>query len=303
MLGVVTLTQQTLQSRSYAVERRDLALDAQFAMQRMVQAVSRTRLLLIPVPDRTKTGWRENVREETVPASPPEPGSSKATAVLAVTLDGSTDRDGNGKPDADNDGDGRLDEDWSADSSNDGKSGVAGIDDGGGGVADSFSDTADDDEDGFIFIGPTNEDTVNGQDDDSDDSVDEDATADMNGDGAPGIKGVDDDGDGLIDEGSVNDDDEDGKTDEDWPDPVVFYLSGNTLYERTPVRWDVDGNATINGLDFVANPIAANVTHLRVERVANSGVATPLVDLTLELTGPTGEVISLNTRVGVGTTQ
>ena len=54
----------------------------------------------------------------------------------------------------------------------------------------------------------------------------------LNDDGAPGIAGVDDDGDGSIDEGDVADDDEDGQSDEDWYDPVVFYLSGSAVIER-----------------------------------------------------------------------
>jgi len=301
MLGIAGLVQQTLQGRAYAKEKQTLAQEAQFAMQRMARAVGKTRRLMVPTPDRPATTWREHVREQSVPASPPETGSLYATAVLAITLDASVDRNGDGKADADNDGDGRIDEDWPADSTNDNKGGIIGIDDNGGGAADTTNNTPDDDEDGIIIIAPsTNEDPIDGKDNDSDGGVDEDPSADMNGDGFPGVKGVDDDGDGATDEGALTDDDEDGKSDEDWLDPVVFFLAGNTLMERTSVPWDTDGNTVVDGRDYVENPIASNVTRFRVEQVANSGYSTPLVDLTLELTGASGEKISLNTRVRVG---
>ena len=45
--------------------------------------------------------------------------------------------------------------------------------------------------------------------------IDEDVSADMNDDTAPGIAGIDDDGDGNVDEGSRWDDDEDGFINED----------------------------------------------------------------------------------------
>lgn len=304
MLALGTLIQQTLNARMVAQEKQQVAQDAQFAMQRMVRAIARTRLLLIPTPDRPGTSYREHVREETVPPSPPESGSNKALAVLAVTLDAGIDRDGNGKADADNDGDGRVDEDWPIDSSNDGRAGIAGIDDNGNGSADTFVNTDDDDEEGVIILLPSkNEDPLDGKDNDGDGGVDEDAAADMNGDGFAGVKGVDDDGDGSTDEGSASDDDEDGSSDEDWQDAVVFKLSGSTLMERTPVPWDTDGDSTVDGNDYMENPIAENVTRFRVERVAGSGFLTPLVDLTLELTGPSGEMVSLNTRVRVGVGQ
>jgi len=155
----------------------------------------------------------------------------------------------------------------------------------------------DDDE----YFGIVNEDPINGIDDDGDGRVDEDPSSDMNGDACPGICGIDDDGDNSIDEGGGNDDDEDGRTNEDWYDPVVFYLNGDTLMQRTPVPWDESGGGSVTGLDFIASAIAENVTRFRVERLPLSAAGVQLVDLTLELTSPdSGEMVSLQTRVRVG---
>lgn len=277
-------------------ERNTLMRDARFAMQRMARAVAETRYLMLPMPDKPDTDWRENVREETVPASPPEGSSIKATAVLAVTLSETSDLDGDGFPDADNDRDGRIDEDVPSDKNFDYGDGIYLIDDGGDGFVDeSFSD-ADDDE----RFNSSDEDPINGLDDDADGVIDEDPGADMNGDGAPGVVGVDDDNDGQIDEGSSSDDDEDGASDEDWLDAVVFYLQGDLLVERHPVPWDETGNGFVSGRDFVESVIAESVTAFRVERLVASSPDAQLVDLTLELTGPNGEVVSLNARVRAG---
>ena len=122
----------------------------------------------------------------------------------------------------------------------------------------------------------------------------------MNGDGAPGIAGFDDDGDGQIDEGDINDDDEDGNVDEDWLDVVVFYLQGDDLVERHPVPWDETANGTLTGRDFVISTIAEDVTRLRIERLLPSGGGEQLLDITLELTGASGETVSLQTRRRLG---
>ena len=53
---------------------------------------------------------------------------------------------------------------------------------------------------------------------------------------------------------------------EDWYDPVVFYLNGDNLMQRTPVPWDENGSGFVTGLDFITEPIAENVTRFRVER-------------------------------------
>ena len=283
-------------TRRVAAERLELTYEAQFALQKMVDTVRDTRLLLIPSRDKHDTSWREHVREETVPASPPEPGSTRATAVLAATLSAAFDLDGDGVADADNDGDGLLDEDLPADISNDSDPGVHQFDDGGNGLVDeSFFSDADDDE----RLSVRDEDPINGIDDDGDGNVDEDPSADMNGDGAPGIAGVDDDGDGSIDEGDVNDDDEDGSVDEDWLDAVVFYLNGSDLEYRHPVPWDESGTGGIDGRDFLISTLASDVTALRFERIPAS-TGDDLVAISLTLTRPSGAAVTLDTQVRVG---
>lgn len=278
-------------------ERNELQRDARFAMQRMVAAVSASPQLLLPQPDKAATDWRENVREETIPASPPEGSSTKATAVLAAVLSRDIDLDADGFPDADNDRDGRFDEDLPPDIANDFDPGIHLIDDGGDGQVDeSFFSDWDDDERNLT----ADEDPINRIDDDGDGVIDEDPGADMNGDGAPGVSGVDDDNDGQIDEGNANDDDEDGVVDEDWLDAVVFYISGDTLVERHPVPWDETANGAVTGRDFIESTIAQNVTRFRVERPLQGAADVQLVNLTLELTGPGGSVVSVSTRVRVG---
>ena len=108
---------QALSVQRVVDENNDLSGQARFAMQQMVHAVSHLDQLLLPMADKTTTAFVENIREQTIPASAPPPGSSTATAVLAVTLPATFDLDGNGIPDADNDGDGLFDEDLPADTS------------------------------------------------------------------------------------------------------------------------------------------------------------------------------------------
>lgn len=283
----------TLESQRTIGERNDLVRQARFAMDRMVRAVSHSGLLLLPLADNPATSWRENVRQQTVPPLPPEGDSTKATAVLAVTLPSYSDLDFDGFPDADNDRDGRLDEDPMVDRNNDTSAGIFLIDDDGDGAIDEGAGP-DDDEDGYL-----NEDAVNGLDDDKDGSVDEDSNNDVQGDGCPGICMVDDDNDGNTDEGSGNDDDEDGKVGEDWYDALVFYLDNGTLKERLPVPWDEDGMDGITGRDVLISDLADNVTALRFERLA-SGSRNYLVEISIELTGPNGQMVSLTTRVRVG---
>ena len=93
-------------SREVVEERGRAAQDGRFALERMARAVHESRDLILPQTDKSKTDWRENVREETIPASPPEGSSTKATAVLAVSLSARIDLDADGFPDADNDRDG-----------------------------------------------------------------------------------------------------------------------------------------------------------------------------------------------------
>ena len=296
--GLSGVVGQALQSQDAVTQSNRLTRDARFAMQRMLQSIGHSRRLLLPEVDDPATNYPENIREQTLPPSPPIGDSTLATAVLAVTLPAYFDLDGNGIPDADNDGDGLLDEDLPADSHNDFGPGIYLIDDDGNGITDYIlSPDGDDDESNDLSQG---EDPVNNIDDDGDGSIDEDPPADMNADGCPGICGVDDDGDGLLDEGDSADDDEDGFVDEDWYDPLVFYLASGVLKMRQPVPWDQTGTSGITGRDYIISDIAENVTRFRVERLDNGGTF-DIVEITLELTSPlTGESISLQTQVRLG---
>lgn len=298
--GLSTIMAQIGTTTDFARDRNELTRQARFAMDQMVRIVSHSRRLLLPLADNPATDWSEHVREETVPASPPEGSSTKATAVLAVTLPLYFDLDGDGFPDADDDGDGLIDEDLPNDNHHDFFPGIMLIDDDGDGGVDEGGGWAEDDEDGA-----ENEDPVNGIDDDGDGSIDEDAPSDMNGDGCPGICGVDDDNDASIDDGSNDDDDEDAGSFDDPYDPVVFYINNGALMQRTPVPWNEDGisapDGPVDGRDFIVSTIAENVSRFRVERDAGIPGNQELVEITLELASPdTGEVVSLQTQVRLG---
>ena len=144
--------------------------DLRFAMDRMVHATRRSERLLVPLADNPSTNWRENVREQTFPASAPEGDSKLATAVLAVTLDPTLDIDADGFADGDNDKDGLVDEDPGGDNTFDGMPGIAEIDDDGDGVADGAgTNDKDNDEDGTPI-----DDWLDGLDNDGDGAIDED---------------------------------------------------------------------------------------------------------------------------------
>jgi prepilin-type N-terminal cleavage/methylation domain-containing protein len=297
IVGLGGVVGQVATTRDAVQNKNELTRQARFAMDQMVSMVSHSRLLLLPLADKPLSNWREHVREETVPASPPEGSSTRATAVLAVSLPLYFDLNGDGVADADDDLDGRIDEDYKSNRTHSQAPGIYLIDDDGDGQVDEGG-AASDDESSTI-----NDDPVNGVDDDDDNNVDEDPPADMNGDGCPGVCGVDDDGDGTIDDGSNDDDDEDGQNDEDSLNPVVFYLNGSNLMQRTPVPWDEDSSGGVNGRDFIVEPIAEQVTRFRVERVAGLSGGQQLVDLSLELTSTdSGERVSLQTRVRLGGT-
>lgn len=293
--GLNGVIRAALDSRAALVRHNELVEQASFAMQRMTRAVRNSRRLLLPLADNPATNWPEHIREQTVPPSPPIGDSTLATAVLAVTLPLYSDMNFDGIADADNDADGLIDEDTGEDASNDFAAGIYLIDDDGDGTADEIlSVEADDDEDGV-----KNEDAMNGIDDDADGSIGEDPSKDANGDDCEGLCGVDDDMDASIDEGDKADDDEDGFEDEDWYDPVVFYLDNGVLRERTPVPWDETGIGGITGQDFLTSDIATGVTRLRFERVPTSS-GQVIVDIVVELTSDDGQTVSLNERVRLG---
>jgi type II secretory pathway pseudopilin PulG len=292
--GMSTVMEGLAQTQAAIQERNQLTEDGRFAMERMVRALSHSRRLLVPLADNSLTNWPENIREETLPASPPVGDSTKATAVLAVTAPEYLDLDGDGVPDADIDGDGRIDEDTPGDATWDLAPGLPLIDDDGDGLVDEGNNDSDDEST------TSNDDPINGIDDDDDGNIDEDPASDNNNDGCPGLCGVDDDGDGLVDEGSASDDDEDGQSDEDFYGTVAFYLDNGVLKERMPVPWDISGGGLVNGLDYITSDIAENVTHLRFERLLPAGGA-QVVEITLELTGPdSGETVNLHTQIRIG---
>ena len=186
--GLATSTQDMVH------ERNELTRQARFAMEQMVRSVGHSPQILLPLVDKPASSWRENVREETVPASPPEGSSSKATAVLAIASPLYMDLDSDGFADADDDRDGRIDEDFTPNKFNNQAAGIYLIDDDGDGQVDEGT-AADDDESSTV-----NDDPINGIDDDNDGNVDEDPPPDMNADGCSGVCGVDDDADGQVDE-------------------------------------------------------------------------------------------------------
>ncbi len=192
-------------------------------------------------------------------------------SVFAVSLPTSVNRDGNAIADADNDGDGLVDEDPGSDVTNDAKPGIILVDDDADGSTDEGVLAADDDESGLA-----NED---------------------------GLDNTDNDGDGWIDEDygslvAVNDD-ADGSTDEDWFDPVVYQLSGTIITERIPVPWDVDGNAVLNGKDYVTNTVLEGVT-LFEARQQNIGVGQTLLHLKISAMDDTNTIHTLETSVRIG---
>lgn len=300
ILGLGGIVGQVATIRATAQDRNDLTRQARFAMDQMVRIVSHSPRLLLPLKDNPATDWDEHVREQTIPASTPQGSSTFATAVLAVTMPDYFDLDSDGTPDADDDGDGLVDEDLPNDIHHDFFPGIMLIDDDGDGTVDEGGSWAEDDEDGA-----ENEDPINGIDDDNDGSVDEDPASDNNNDGCPGICGVDDDSDSTIDDGANDDDDEDGGGFDDPYDPVVFYLNGSSLVQRTPVPWNEDGisspDGPVDGRDFIVSIIADNVSRFRVERVVGVPGNRELVGLELDLTSPdTGAVVSLQTQVRLG---
>ena len=292
LLGLQSLISGLYPAQSAQSEQNISQLQASFAMQRMLDSVRQSRHLLLPLADNPETDWREDRREQTVPASPPEGSSTAASAVLAMTLSPLQDLNEDGWADANNDQDyqdlnnngsrdageaERIDEDTSDDMNEDGDSGLAGL---------------DDDGDGDIDEGP-----VDGIDNDGDGAVDEDSDEDMNDDGKPGLKNIDDDGDGDIDEGEKEDDDEDGQEDEDHYDSKAFYLSGDQLIERIPVFYDTNSDGKIDGQDTEITVLATGVTRFSVEY--NSDGAQPIVIIELEL-GQGGEGISVQGRARPG---
>ena len=254
--------------------RNRLAGDANFAVQRMVRALGRTRRLAVPMAENPATAWSESDRD---------PG------VLAVTLDPLLDRDADGIMDADNDSDGLIDEDPGYDNYNNGEAGIILIDDDGDGQVDEHA--PDDGTPGwnstwYKFNNDEdlawNEELLNSVDDDGDGLVDEDLCADMDTDWSEASESYYD-----------LDDDGDSSDDEDWYDVVVYHLVGSTLFERMPSLNPTDG------ADYSERVIAEDVTQFRVVRIPPRNGTTVLVEITLAL-GDTATGVTVRTRARVG---
>jgi len=264
MAGLGGVVGQTLEQWEYAGSQQELLRQGNYALARMVDAVAATQRLLIPRGDDPFTGYDESLRD-----------------ALALTLDPTLDRDGDGFADADNDGDGRVDEDIPADNNRDGGPGIVGLDDDGDGVVDEGGLPAaaeDNDEDGRL-----SEDWVDGVDNDGDGTVDEDLPKE-NFNSASGAGAVDNDGD--------------GRDHEDWLDTVAFFVraDGTALMERSPNPGAVDGT------DYSERPIAeATQITLAVQRLAVGDPARgPLVVIDLTLSDSAGETLHLQARVRAG---
>ncbi len=266
LAGLGGLVGGALSQWRYGQGRSELLYQGNFAMERMVEATSRSRRLLVPLADNPATvAVVENERE-----------------LLAVTLDPGLDRDADGFADADNDKDGLVDEDIPTDNTNDGVPGIVGIDDDGDGNVDEDPGGADgftdNDEDGVV-----REDCIDGIDNDGDGTIDEDIPKDN--DELGGNDGdFDNDGDGL--------------ESEDWLDPVVFFVSadGTTLMERMPTL------NPVTGADYAERPILqAQLVELEVERLpAGPDDRGVLVEITLLLHDAEAGDLTLQSLVRVG---
>ena len=80
----------------------------------------------------------------------------------------------------------------------------------------------------------------------------------------------------------------------------AFYLSSSDLIERIPVPYDVTGDGSISGRDYLEEIIAHDVVELGFERLDTS--TTPeLVRIVLKLENEEGERVELETTIRVGT--
>lgn len=294
LVGITNVVQSSVRHADNVQRQNQLQEAARFAMQRMVEAVSHSDMLLVPQDDNPSTSRAENVRAQSFPIPA---GNSAESAVLALSMDPSIDVDRDGLLDSDNDQDGRINEDWPADLNFDFAPGISGVDDDGDGQIDEGFD-ADDDEDGQV-----NEDPIDGIDNDGDGRVDEDPGNDAQNDGCPGFCGEDDDDDGFVDEtydSSVADDDEDTADNEDWLDTRLFRVFEGQLIERTPVTWDRNGEGLVTGADFFEEVVAENVAHISFTRHPAIDGGDTLLDIQLRLRNEQEEEVVLKTSVRLG---
>jgi len=280
VVGTLGLATPALDSYHYSQARSDLVMQGNFAMEQMIDAVTKTRRLLLPLADNPDTSQNESLRD-----------------LLAVTLDPLIDRNHDGYADANNDKDffdtngnairdadelENIDEDIPPDNTNDSRPGIIHIDDDNDGLTDEwwFLGTmyTDNDEDG-----QTREDHIDGYDNDGDSSIDEDIPRKNDQEGGD-ANTYDNDGDGL--------------KSEDWLDPVVFYVSGDgtRLLQRIPVVNAADG-ATFTEHALVQ----ADSISLTVQRLTSlPGDRGDLVEITLQLDHSPGGKVLLQSRIRAG---
>lgn len=272
-LGLNGLVGGVYEQWQYGSSRQELMSQGNFAMARIIEAVNATRRMLIPLGENPATAYSEAERD-----------------ILAVTLDPGLDRDVDGFFDGDNDKDGLIDEDIPADNTFDGAPGIIGIDDDNDGFVDEKAGTgpclggggvtlADNDEDCRA-----SDDHIDGLDNDGDGSIDEDITKENDKAGGNANNDVDNDGDGL--------------KNEDWFDPVVFFVSaaGTQLIERMPVINPIDGTA------YSEYPIAeADHVAFKVQRLpAAPGDRAELLQITLLLSSTYGGEVIFESLVRIG---
>ncbi len=84
ILGVSDVMSRTLQARDVVSTQNTMTREARFAMQQMVQAVSRTAQLRLPAADNPLTTPQENIRQQVHPAVPPPADNGLGGAVLSL---------------------------------------------------------------------------------------------------------------------------------------------------------------------------------------------------------------------------
>ncbi len=213
--------------------KAELLNNAQRAMERMVSKVRKTTWVLLPQKDSDPGDFNAY--------DPNYPNRYYPRNILAMSAN------------IDNDGDGLADEDPSNDITGDGFGGIMGIDDDNDDPIDIDEKGKDDDDE----AGGSNEDPIDG---------------------------IDNDGDGMTDEdpadnfykyfncgNNSNNDDADETSREDPLDPLIYYLDGSTLMERLDVQGVTQRNS----------PLAENVSEYQVVRRRVDG--NTLIDIHLKL--------------------
>ena len=93
MLSLMGLLNNAIEAGDSVRNSNDLIRQARFALQRMVRFAGHSRHLMLPLRDKPATNWPENIREQTVPPSPPPLSpvlSSSLGSQASLTLCGAT---------------------------------------------------------------------------------------------------------------------------------------------------------------------------------------------------------------------